>query len=86
MLNPPQQPDIAAFFTGPAVPADPTEHGISDVVLVGATATTFRVAFYPYFGSSYSYPFNASLGPGYVWHCHILDHEVRRSFLSPLIY
>jgi hypothetical protein len=21
------------------------------------------------------YPFNPSLGPGYVWHCHIVDHE-----------
>ena len=21
------------------------------------------------------YPFNPSCGPGYVWHCHILDHE-----------
>lgn len=21
------------------------------------------------------YPFNPTLGPGYVWHCHILDHE-----------
>src|SRR5215831_13660823 len=21
------------------------------------------------------YPFDPTLGPGYVWHCHILDHE-----------
>ena len=21
------------------------------------------------------YPFNPASGPGYVWHCHILDHE-----------
>ena len=21
------------------------------------------------------YPFNPSVGPGYVWHCHIIDHE-----------
>jgi len=21
------------------------------------------------------YPFNPAKGPGYVWHCHILDHE-----------
>lgn len=21
------------------------------------------------------YPFNPAIGPGYVWHCHILDHE-----------
>ena len=22
-----------------------------------------------------TYPFDPSAGPGYVWHCHILDHE-----------
>ena len=21
------------------------------------------------------YPFDPTTGPGYVWHCHILDHE-----------
>ena len=21
------------------------------------------------------YPFDSTAGPGYVWHCHILDHE-----------
>jgi FtsP/CotA-like multicopper oxidase with cupredoxin domain len=21
------------------------------------------------------YPFDPTLGPGYAWHCHILDHE-----------
>jgi spore coat protein A, manganese oxidase len=21
------------------------------------------------------YPFDPTVGPGYVWHCHILDHE-----------
>lgn len=21
------------------------------------------------------FPFDPTLGPGYVWHCHILDHE-----------
>lgn len=21
------------------------------------------------------YPFDPTQGPGYVWHCHILDHE-----------
>ena len=22
-----------------------------------------------------AYPFDPSVGPGYVWHCHIIDHE-----------
>jgi hypothetical protein len=21
------------------------------------------------------FPFDATVGPGYVWHCHIIDHE-----------
>jgi len=21
------------------------------------------------------YPFEVTVGPGYVWHCHIIDHE-----------
>jgi hypothetical protein len=21
------------------------------------------------------YPFDATVGPGYVWHCHLLEHE-----------
>ena len=21
------------------------------------------------------FPFDSTAGPGYVWHCHILDHE-----------
>ncbi|CAM6023991.1 unnamed protein product, partial [Sphagnum balticum] len=26
-------------------------------------------------GSGQFFPFDATAGPGYVWHCHILDHE-----------
>ena len=22
-----------------------------------------------------TYPFDPTVGPGYVWHCHIVDHE-----------
>jgi FtsP/CotA-like multicopper oxidase with cupredoxin domain len=35
--------------------------------------TTIRVRFAPQDGSSYQ--FDPTSGPGYVWHCHILDHE-----------
>jgi FtsP/CotA-like multicopper oxidase with cupredoxin domain len=33
-----------------------------------------KVRFAPIDGSE-EYPFDATYGPGYVWHCHILDHE-----------
>ena len=34
---------------------------------------TFRVRFAQQDGSSF--PFDATAGPGYVWHCHLLEHE-----------
>ncbi len=38
-----------------------------------ASVVTIRVRFAPQDGSSYK--FDPTVGPGYVWHCHILDHE-----------
>ena len=35
--------------------------------------TVIRVRFAPQDGSDYK--FDPTVGPGYVWHCHILDHE-----------
>jgi FtsP/CotA-like multicopper oxidase with cupredoxin domain len=35
--------------------------------------TTIRVRFAAQDGTAF--PFDAKTGPGYVWHCHILDHE-----------
>ena len=35
--------------------------------------TTIRVRFAAQDGTPY--PFDATTGPGYVWHCHIIDHE-----------
>lgn len=36
--------------------------------------TVIRVRFAPIDGSA-TYSFDPTIGPGYVWHCHILDHE-----------
>jgi FtsP/CotA-like multicopper oxidase with cupredoxin domain len=35
--------------------------------------TTIRIRFTQQDGTAY--PFDAADGPGYVWHCHIIDHE-----------
>ncbi|KAJ7558934.1 hypothetical protein O6H91_04G062000 [Diphasiastrum complanatum] len=35
--------------------------------------TRFLIKFTPQDGSSF--PFDVTAGPGFVWHCHILDHE-----------
>ena len=37
--------------------------------------TMIRVRFAPQDGSSLVYPFDVTSGDGYVWHCHILEHE-----------
>lgn len=31
------------------------------------------------------YPFNPTAGPGYVWHCHILDHEDNEMMRSKVV-
>ncbi|WP_068502841.1 multicopper oxidase family protein [Paenibacillus kribbensis] len=50
-------------YTGPAVPPEPNERGMKDVVRVPPGYITKIIAkFVPYTGN-------------YVWHCHILEHE-----------
>ena len=57
--------------TGPAA----NEYAWKDTIQMSpGQATTIRVRFAPIDGSS-SYPFDPTDGPGYVWHCHIIDHE-----------
>ena len=41
-----------------------------------------RIRFAPQDGSNYQ--FDPTIGPGYVWHCHILDHE-DNEMMRPLI-
>lgn len=66
-------------------PIDPpdNEKGWKDTVRMNPNQVTrIRVRFAPQNipqnaskpGKNF-YPFNPALGPGYVWHCHILDHE-----------
>lgn len=66
--------DPTPYLTGSATLADPIDQGFQDAVSVGLEAVTFRVRFAPIDGAS-AFPFDATAGPGYVWHCHILDHE-----------
>ena len=42
--------------------------------LKGWSETTIIVRFAPIDGSS-DYGFDPTAEPGYVWHCHIIDHE-----------
>ena len=67
--------NVATYLTGPPQPPPPAERGWKDTVQMNpGEVTTIRVRFAP-LDDSGSYPFDATVGPGYVWHCHILDHE-----------
>ena len=74
-------PDPALFLVGlPLLPAA-NEAGWKDTVMVSpGMITRFVVRFAPTDQGSLDpgqlyYPFDPSEGTGYVWHCHIIDHE-----------
>ena len=83
-------PAFSPFITGPAEPASPEEMGWKDNVTVPPgfiskfvmrVAPTDRpVDAAP---ADLMFPFDPSLGPGYVWHCHVIDHE-DMSMMRPL--
>ena len=62
---------VTDSFVGPA----PNEYAWKDTIQMNpGEVTVIRIRFAPIDGTS-SYPFDPTVGPGYVWHCHILDHE-----------
>ena len=62
---------VAGSFVGPA----DNEHAWKDTIqMAPGEVTVIRIRFAPIDGTP-SYPFDPTMGPGYVWHCHILDHE-----------
>jgi len=66
---------IDPYLVGSPSPAPANEQGWKDTVrCYPGQVTTVIVRFAPIDGSA-EYPFNATVGPGYVWHCHIIDHE-----------
>jgi len=72
----PMELAIEPYITGPAIPAPPYEQGWKDTVKMSpGQVTIIRARWAPIDGVSTEYPFDATVGPGYVWHCHILEHE-----------
>jgi FtsP/CotA-like multicopper oxidase with cupredoxin domain len=76
--------DGGKYFVGPAVTPQPRDQGWKDTVKMFPCAVTrLAVRWAPQdelSGSTHagknSFPFDPTTGgPGYVWHCHILDHE-----------
>jgi len=75
-------PAITPFLQGPIMPALVNERGWKDTYIVyPGEVATFITRYAPTdIPTSASpneliYGFDPSEGPGYVWHCHILDHE-----------
>jgi spore coat protein A, manganese oxidase len=67
-------PSLTPYLIGQPVLPSAAEEGWKDTIIVySGQITTIRVRFAPQDNSSY--PFDATTGPGYVWHCHILEHE-----------
>jgi spore coat protein A len=80
--------DVTPFLKGKAKPAAPNEQGWKDTVQMNpGEVTVIRVRFAPQNAPTTGagaptagtnlYPFDPTLAasPGYVWHCHIIDHE-----------
>jgi spore coat protein A len=77
-------PDITPYLQGPIRLPDPNEAGWKDtVIMYPGQVTRIMVRWAPTSLSTTSpaddlfFPFDPSdgLGHGYVWHCHIIDHE-----------
>ena len=72
---PTELPLNATYITGPLVGPAANEYAWKDTIQMNpGEATIIRIRFAPIDGTP-NYPFDPTEGPGYVWHCHILDHE-----------
>ncbi|WP_306341536.1 multicopper oxidase family protein [Scatolibacter rhodanostii] len=83
LMHEPQAIPIEPYLMGPPVGPQPQESAWKDTVLVNVDEVLhLRVRFAPPSvpicaakpGINF-FPFDPSAAPGYVWHCHILDHE-----------
>jgi len=67
-------PSLDPYLTGDSMEPPPNEQGWKDTIIAyNDQVTVIRIRFTSRDGSDF--PFDVTVGPGYVWHCHILDHE-----------
>jgi spore coat protein A, manganese oxidase len=67
-------PSLDSYLVGKPIMPTANEQCWKDTIQANAgEVTIIRVRFAPQDNSNYA--FNPTAGPGYVWHCHILDHE-----------
>jgi spore coat protein A len=75
-------PSVSSYLTGPVMGADANEQGWKDTYKsFPGEVMTYMVRFAPTDipvtrpPRAMKFGFDPSTGPGYVWHCHIVDHE-----------
>jgi len=67
-------PSLEPYLIGQPIAPAQNEQGWKDTIIAySGQVTTIRLRFAGLDGSNFL--FDATVGPGYVWHCHILDHE-----------
>jgi FtsP/CotA-like multicopper oxidase with cupredoxin domain len=70
----PEEVDVTPYLTGDPVYPTAEEMGWFDTIITPpGWVTVIRIRYASQDGTGYT--FDATEGPGYVWHCHILEHE-----------
>lgn len=65
---------VTPYLTSAPIPPRPEEKGWKDTIqMQPGEVTRIQVSFAP--NGCANYPFDPTTGPGYVWHCHMLEHE-----------
>jgi len=67
-------PDYRVYLHGTPKGPAPNELGWKDTVRMNPGEVTILLVRYAAQDGS-AYAFDPTVGPGYVWHCHIIDHE-----------
>ncbi|MCL6590596.1 MAG: multicopper oxidase domain-containing protein [Firmicutes bacterium] len=83
LTNPTIELPVEPYLTGSPVPPEPYETGWKDTVrAIGNMVTRIRVRWAPQelptgavVPGQNKFPINPFVGPGYIWHCHMLEHE-----------
>ena len=79
----PKNPQVDPYLTGSPLPIEVAESGWKDTVVApGNSVTRIRVRWAPQ--DTDAFPFDPTEGPGYVWHCHMLEHE-DNEMMRPLV-
>jgi spore coat protein A len=67
-------PAVTPYIQDGVMPPNPNEAGWKDTIIMNpGEVTRIVVRFTSQDGTAFA--FDPTTGPGYVWHCHIIDHE-----------